>query len=150
MLLKRITDPAGHCTGVQVKHTGLKPQQNFSHRLVEQGILEGWIQIEGDTLTIRAEPEDLRYHLQRRPGYYCRSSRQRIPISETAWVRKRSTGVGDISRREAQAWLAAHAKKLDDYEVTEAYECALETALHQKYRAVRARSGMLVAASAQE
>lgn len=150
MLIQRIHDPAGQCTGVRVKHTGLAPEQNFSHRLVEQALMEGWVTIDGDTLVMKAEPEDLRYLLKRRPGYYCTSSGQRIPITEAAWVRKQSTGRGDLSRKEALSWLAAHGKKAGDYHVTEAYECALETALHARYRAVPGRNGLLTAAANRE
>lgn len=145
MLLKRIHEQ-GQCVGVEVKHTGLKPRQNFSHRMIEQAMAEGWVQIDGDTLTMTADPEPLRYKLLRRPGYYCTSNGERIPISELAWTRMRATGIGDLSRKEALAWLQANKKGEGDYEVTNAYECELDPKLHAKYRGVTAPSGQLKAA----
>jgi hypothetical protein len=145
MMLKRKHD-GGRCTGVQILHTGLKPQQNFSHRLIEQAMAEGWADISGNTLTLHADPEPLVYTLKRTPGYYCTSTGERIPISEVAWGRMRATGNGDLSRRDAVAWLAAHGKAQDDYDVTWAYECELQPEQHARWRAVTAVSGNVVAA----
>ena len=84
--------------------------------------------------------------MRRTPGYYCKSTGEQIPISTLAWVRVLTSGVGDLSRLEALAWLAAHGKAASDYEFTMSYECVLDAGLHQKYRAVRAVSGNPVAA----
>lgn len=146
MFLQRIHDRAHRCTGVRVKHTGLSPEQNFSHRLIEQAMAEGWVVIDGDTLTMQAKPEALRFRLRRVPGYYCISTGERIPVSDIAWTRMRSTGLGDLSRKEALAWLLARGRAQTDYEVTNAYECVLDEEQHAKYRAVKAPTGLLTSA----
>lgn len=134
---------------VEIGHTGLNPQQNFSHRLIERAIEEGWIQIASSQLTMRATPEDLVYDLVRAPGYYCKSTGAKIPTSEVAWEVFKAIGRGDRSRKEAVAWLQANSLSGDDYEVTHAYECVLNDAQHEKFKAVRSISGNLVAAYTQ-
>ncbi len=134
---------------VEIEHTGLNPQQNFSHRLIERSIEEGWVTIVGDKLTMKGDPEDLVYTLARAPGYYCKSSGERIPIGEVAWEVFKAAGQGQRSRKEALAWLQSRKLAADDYEVTQAYECVLNDAQHEKFRAVRSISGNLVAAHTQ-
>lgn len=150
MLMQRQYDGAGKCTHVLVKHTGTEPAQNFSRRLVLQAVTDGWMQITGSTLTIKAEPEDLFYAIKRQPGYYCISTGERIPVDDLAWSQMLQTGRGDLSRQQALAWLASKGKPATDYEVTMAYECVLGDAQHEKFRAVHAISGNLIAAYKQE
>src|SRR5262245_58132058 len=76
MLLKRIYhhDAHGHPTTlshVEVKHTGPFPEQNFSHRLVNTGIAEGWMTLSRGELLIHAGDEDVVYTINRIPGRYC-------------------------------------------------------------------------------
>lgn len=146
MLIKKQFDEAGGVARVHVKHTGTKREQNFSHRLVAQAVSDGWMKIEGDTLTVKADPEDLVYRLARQPGYYCSSNGERIPISEMAWAQKQSQPQAHLARREALAWLADNGKAETDYEVTNAYECVLADQLHDKFRAVAGPKGQIVAA----
>lgn len=150
MLMQRQFSKGGKCTHVIVKHTGIEPEQNFSHRLVEQAVAEGWMRIDGTVLTVKAEPEDLVYTLKRRPGYYCSTTGERIPISDLAMGRMRATGIGDLTRQEALAWLASKGRAGGGYEVTNAYECVLGDEQHDQFRAVRAVSGNVVAAYTQE
>lgn len=154
MLMQRQYNGAGKCTHVLVKHSGTEPEQNFSRRLVLQAVTDGWMKIDGapgsQTLTIKAEPEDLFYAVKRQPGYYCISTGERIPVDDLAWSQMLQTGVGDLSRQQALAWLASKGKAATDYEVTMAYECVLGAAQHEKFRAVAAVSGNLVAAYMQE
>lgn len=150
MLMQRQHDSAGKCTHVLVKHTGTEPAQNFSRRLVLQAVTDGWMKIDGDKLTIKAEPESLVYALKRQPGYYCISTGERIPVDDLAWSQMLQTGRGDLSRQQALAWLASKGKAAGDYEVTMAYEGVLGEAQHEKFRAVHAVSGNLIAAYMQE
>jgi hypothetical protein len=152
MLLKRLYDPATlgvagrtpACIGVRVKHTGSAPAQNFSSRLVAQAMAEGWMSINGSTLTVSAEPEDLKYSIKRAPGYYCLHSGQPIPISAPAWIELASTGVGRLAAAEALAWRTTRgvlSKTSPDprwphgYAVLMHYECELDPAQHKKFRA---------------
>lgn len=150
MLMQRQYNSAGKCTHVRVKHTGTEHEQNFSRRLVLQAVTDGWMKVEGATLTIKAEPENLIYDVKRHPGYYCTSTGERMPIDELAWSQMLQTGRGDLSRQQALAWLAANGKAPSDYEVTMAYECVLSAPQHEKFHAEVAISGNLVAAYTQE
>lgn len=130
---------------VEIVHTGRSPEQNFRRGLIEDGIADGWVTLDGDTLTMRAQPQDLVYTVTREPGYYCLSTRERIPLSARAWsaqlpVRDR------LCSAEAQAWLVSRGRAAGDYEVTNAYECVLADALHTKFHGVPSPSGRLKAA----
>jgi hypothetical protein len=120
-------------THVLVKHTGVSAEQNFSHRLVEDGMAAGWIAITDDKLKMLAQPERLVYTLKREPGYYCISTGERIPVSARSWA---SANRGTLARAEAQAWLKSKRLKDTDYEVTNAYECVLDAGQHDKFHAV--------------
>lgn len=120
-------------THMLVKHTGADREQKFSHRMVEQGLVDGWLQLDGNTLTISGDPQDLVYEVQRTPGYYAKSTGDAIPISPTAWARMLATGLGDLSAQEAKAWLVSHGLTHDDYEVTHAYECVLAAEQHEQF-----------------
>lgn len=134
MMLKRLHDAAKQCIGVRVLHTGSTAPQNFSMRLVEAGMEQGWVGIEGDVLTLRSQPEALTYKLKRTPGYYCKSSGERIPVSATAWARLLATGVGKLSRAEALDWLATRGLQPDDYDLCVQYECELNAQQHAKFK----------------
>lgn len=134
MKLKRHNTPDGKCTHVEVIHTGTSPEQNFSDRLVDAGVAEGWISISGDTLALKTDGEPLRYKLVRKPGYFCKSSGEPIPISLEAWLRFRLSN-DSRARTEALAWLASHGKDSSDYEITTAYHCVLDARQHAKHRA---------------
>lgn len=144
MRLKRQYDK-GRVTHMLVEHTGTSPEQNFADRLVEQGIDEGWIKVDGAALELRAEPELLQYQILRAPGYYCRSTGDRIPLSERA-LRRLATRQMDTPRAEALAWLASKGLDPTDYEVTLAYECVLDAGQHERFRAVRDAASNVVAA----
>jgi hypothetical protein len=143
MLLKRIYADDGSVSAIEIKHTGTSREQNFSHRLIEQAIVDGWARLDGDTLTLRGQPEDLTYSVRRSPGYYCTSTGERIPVSAMAWA---SPQRGTLARKEALAWLAARGKPAGDYEVTNAYECVLDEAQHHQFHAVRDAKGRVVGA----
>lgn len=78
MLLKRhyrkdatgaLLDPP-QVAHLEVKHTGTTAEQHFSTRLVAAGLAEGWLSIDGQTLTLKSEPDDLVYTILRVPGKY--------------------------------------------------------------------------------
>lgn len=146
MRLKRQYDKGGRVTHMLVEHTGTSPEQNFADRLVEQGIDEGWITVSGTTaLMLKAEPESLQYRILRIPGYYCRSTGERIPLSERA-LRRLATRQMEAPRAEALAWLAAKGLEPTDYEVTLAYECELDAGQHERFRATRDAASNVVSA----
>lgn len=141
MMLRKQYDKAGKCTHVTVKHTGSSPEQNFSHRVVEDGVADGWIAVSPSQLVIKTDGEPLRYALKRTPGYYCLSTGERIPVSAMAWASPRR---GELASREARDWLSKAGKAPTDYEVTNAYECVLAPEQHDRFRAVLDAKGRVV------
>lgn len=150
MLLKRQYDPATldaaapRVTHVQVKHTGANAAQNLSTGLVADAVAAGWMRIDGATLTMVAEPEDLVYRIERGPGYYCCHDGKPIPISDLAREERLRSGIGRLSAAEALAYLAAHgfagkaspdAANPAGYQVIDHYECVLAAEQHAKFKA---------------
>lgn len=148
MLLKRkydLRDPANPVvTGVELRHTGIHAEQNFSVRLVSQALAEGWMELQGDTILLHTDVGPLRYSVKRAPGYYCCHDGKRIPISEMAQHERLRSGVGRLAAAEARAYLATQGfagKASPDpanpagYLVLEHYECVLEAGQHAKYKA---------------
>lgn len=71
MQLKKLYDTSGptpQVTGVQVLHAG--PRQNFSPRILERGVAEGWITMGEGRILLRSKPP-VAYRIVRTPGYYC-------------------------------------------------------------------------------
>lgn len=119
-----------------VVHSGTAPEQNFSDRLVDAMIETGAMAVEGDVLLIKTDGEPLRYAITRRPGYFCKSTGQPIPMSDRAWLKFRLANDSSASQAAARAWLAAHGLPADDYDITTAWHCVLDAEQHTKYRAV--------------
>jgi hypothetical protein len=55
---------------VQCWHTGVRPEQNFSDRLVKSAIAEGWMTLSKGKLILHCKPQDLEYTINRTPGRY--------------------------------------------------------------------------------
>ena len=71
MLLRKIyeKDAAGRPMRVKqvvIGHTGTHAEQSFSAKLVMAGLADGWVSLIGDTLTLKAYPEDLVYTVKKR------------------------------------------------------------------------------------
>lgn len=151
--------PRAAASHLRVLHTGVSEGQNFSTRFVEGGLVEGWLSfvelVDGKHMRIKCEHqsgqeptglthpdgtpkmrpvysnEDLIYRVVREPGYYCVSTGDRIPISGMAWGSSRR---GELAPKEAKAWLAARGLAPTDYEVTNAYECILDSDQHERFK----------------
>lgn len=147
MLLQRVYDADGKTvTGVRIKDSGSSPGQNWAARQVEQYMGEGWMQVRGEQIVITSvDGEELVYDILRRPGYYCASTGERIPISEPAMLQFMSQPQATLAPAEARAWLAER-KRGGGYEATRNYSCALVADAHAKYRAVVGPKGQIAAA----
>lgn len=153
MKLKRHYDPASigegktpRVTHVEVIHTGLTADQNFDDGMIDKAVLEGWASLSADTLTLKTDGEPLVYAVKRAPGYFCKSTGERIPVSDKAWYSFRYGHDSTLSRAEALSWLAAHGKAENDYDIAVAYHCELSAGQHAKFRAVTGAKGETVAA----
>jgi hypothetical protein len=146
MLLKRIYENNGaRCVGVQLRHTGIHAEQNFSQRIVFAGMGEGWLAIAGDMLTLHTDVGDLKYKVKREPGYYSCHDGKRIPISALAEKERSQTGQGKLAAAEARAYLAVagvagkpspNKANPSGYEVIDHWECVLDGTQHAKYKAI--------------
>lgn len=147
MLIQRKFNEAGKVDHVLIKHTGLSIEQTFSNRLIEAGISDGWISIDGDALAMKAEPTDLLYTIVRHPGYTCRSTGERIPISLQGMTQYMGQAVATIAPREARAWLATKGLPPTDYEADRNYRCVLDADLHEQFRGVLTAPGRRMVAA---
>lgn len=60
--------------GAKLSHVEVlnaKDDQNFSPKIVMKGMVEGWLTMAGDKITILAKPENVVYDVIRKPGAYC-------------------------------------------------------------------------------
>lgn len=133
MLLKRIysneTGKPPKLDHIVVKHTGVSVEQNFSRRLVEGAVAEGWMTLSRGKIIVHAKPEDLVYTVKRAPGHYCVHCGEKLD-SDT-------NGQG---ARKHVAEKHAGAKSPDPqwphgYAVTNAFECVLDEKQHAKFKA---------------
>lgn len=133
MLLKRIYDHADakapKLSHIELKHTGTHAEQNFSRRLVEGAVAEGWMTLSKGKIILHAKPEDLTYTIKRAPGHYCLHCNAKIE----------SDGLGAEARQHVASQHAGE-KSPDPawphgYLVTNAYECVLEEGQHRKFKA---------------
>jgi len=139
MMLKRqhANDDDGKpaCVGVEVIHTGASARQNFSTKLVVQGLTQGWIELTPKQLTLRGSNATLNYKVLRAPGSYSLHDGKSIPISELALEQRRATGVGTLAAVEARAFLKASGAPPDaGYEVINHYECELDATQHAQFK----------------
>jgi hypothetical protein len=144
MLLKRHYDPESVAAGspvvthLEVKHTGANAPQNFSTALVAEGLRSGFVSLQEDLLTLHAKPEDLRYTIKRRPGYYCCHNGARMELSAEAY------GDPSIAAVEAQQYLKANGfdgaspdpMNPSGYMRLHQYECELDADQHARFKAV--------------
>lgn len=64
---------------VEVLHTGMSEEQNFSTRLVDRGISEGWIAVRDGKLVVYGKPENLEYDILKLPGRYSCFDGSKLP-----------------------------------------------------------------------
>src|SRR5690349_13848686 len=115
---------------VEVRHTGLDREQNFSTRLVKQAIEEGWMAIQDGKLILYSKPENLIYDIKRLPGRYSCFDGAKLPDDE------------DDSGKLARAYLAEHYPNQPSpdpdnpsgYYKINAYECVLNAEQQEKFR----------------
>ncbi len=133
MLLKRIYDHADpkapKLAHIECRHSGTHAAQNFSRRLVEAAVSEGWMTLSRGKLTLHAKPEDLTYTIKRGPGHYCCHCGEKLESDATgAGARTHIAEKHAGSESPDKQWPHGYA-------VLNAYECVLNPAQHAKFRA---------------
>ena len=166
MKLKALYDKTGPkpvCNGVQVLNSGTHAEQNFNRRtFVMAGLAEGWLKLSDDekTLTIRTDEVDLEYEILQPPGYYCRATGERIPLTRMAEEESYTAMQAVLAAAEARKWLEANKQPLyiklressgspkvvevANYEALKEFRCRLRADQHEKFRGVRGIDGSLV------
>lgn len=134
MLLKRIYDKADPkaptLAHVECRHTGTHAEQNFSRRLVEGAVSEGWMTLSRGKIILHTKPDDLTYTIKRAPGHYCLHCGEKIDSDALgAGARKHVAEKHEGKPSPDKHWPAG-------YLVTNAYECVLDQAQHVKFKAV--------------
>jgi hypothetical protein len=154
---------------VRIRETGMDPEQNLDRKsFVLKGLSEGWVSLSDDekTLTVHGvdadgKVEDLVYEVLRTPGYYCRATGDRIPLSKFAEDEAFNSSSAPLAAAEARKWLEAHSQPLyiklpfsardprmvdvANYEAPKHYACRLNAAQHEKWRAVQNKVNWIAA-----
>lgn len=122
-----------------IGHTGTDARQNFAENIITDGLAGGYMSIADGVLTIRAEPEDLRYKILRGPGHYCVFDGAKI---EDARAEAGRDADGNIITRARRYVLekfgdqkSPHPEWPAGYAWLRHYECELEPAQHRKFKA---------------
>jgi hypothetical protein len=123
----RITNPPP-ISYIEVKHTGVHAEQNFSRRFVEAGVRDGWITLSMGKLIIHAQPEDLNYMILRAPGHYCCHCGIELQSDATgaacrAHIEAAHAGDESPDRSNPLGWRA-----------TTGYECVLDETQHERFK----------------
>jgi hypothetical protein len=125
------TKPEGVClnppplAGVAVAHTGVDAEQNFSERLVTLAIAEGWVSISKGKLVLHSVSEDLRYTINRAPGFYCTHCGEKQDSAEAAKAHIAAAHAGKPSPDRTNP---------AGYEKVNSYECVLDSEQHSRLR----------------
>jgi hypothetical protein len=116
---------------ITLKHTGPEsmPEQNFSRRMVDAGLQEGWMSMSRGKLTMHTDAEDLEYTILKMPGTYCVHCEAKLDDDP-----------GGASNRAHVTEAHGDAPSPDPahpagYRVTNAYECVLREDQHARWSA---------------
>ena len=115
---------------LELKHTGASPEQNFSRRLIDAGVAEGWITMSKGKIVMHTTDEDLEYAIVRMPGMYCCHCDAKL-VDDTS---------GASGRDHVQAMHGGQpspdANNPAGFRQTHAYECVLDEGQHAKWQAL--------------
>ena len=115
--------------GLKLKHTGTHPEQNFSRRLVEAGVAEGWASMGRGKIVLHTEGEDLEYTIVRMPGTYCCFCDAKLDDDTTGALPR-----AHIAQQHAGETCADKSNPAG-FRVTNAYECVLDEEQHAYWNA---------------
>lgn len=110
--------------GLRLYHTGTNPAQNFSRRMVDTGLAEGWLTLGKGLLMIDTEQETLEYTIVRTPGTYCCHCDARLEDDPSG-----ASGRAHVTQAHAGT-PSPDPSNPAGFRVTSAYECTLNEAQH--------------------
>jgi len=137
MLLKRIYKEAREgetpeLDYISLAHTGVSPEQNFSVKLVTEGLGMGIMEIVEDELIFHVHPEDLHFAIKRTPGRYCLHCGEKLTDDVGGQMARlhiamKHAGVPSPSASDPSGYVALNH-----------FECVLNDEQHEKYRVKQA------------
>lgn len=113
--------------GLHVRHTGVSQAQNFSRRLVDAGLREGWLTLSRGELLLHTAQGDLRYTVLRTPGLYCCHCEAALGEDVTG-----AAGRGHVASVHAGV-PSPEGEHPGGYRHTHGYECLLDAVQHAKW-----------------
>ena len=113
---------------LSLKHTGTHPEQNFSRRLVETGLIEGWVSMSQGTLVVHTDEEDLKYTIVRMPGIYCCHCAAKLDDDATG-----ASGRAHMHTMHADT-ASPDTTNPAGFRQTHAYECVLDAEQHATWQ----------------
>jgi hypothetical protein len=113
---------------LDVRHTGTHQEQNFSRRLVDAGLAEGWLSLSKGILTLHTTQEDLTYTILRTPGLYC--CHCDAALGEDASGAAGRAHVAAVHPGEP----SPDAQHPAGYRHVHAYECVLDVKQHARWQ----------------
>lgn len=114
--------------GIDVQHTGVDASQNFSRRVVDAGVQQGWLTLSKGKLILHTNQEDLVYTVARTPGLYC--CHCGASLGEDATGQSGQEHVRAMHKDEPSPDPSNPA----GYRRTHAYECTLDHDQHVRWQ----------------
>ncbi len=115
---------------IELRHTGVSKEQNFSTRLVITGIENGWMHLAGDELVFKVRPEPLKYRVSRHPGRYCDHCGEKLSDDDR----------GELARLHVLTFHLGkpppNAANPSGYMRINHFECVLDPEQHRRYHAL--------------
>jgi len=119
---------------VEIKHTGISAEQNFSTRFVEAGLAQGFASVGDGKITLRAKPEDLVYTIKRGPGHYCCHCGVALPDASRIVSPGITAGMQQVAAMH-EGKPSPDAGNPSGYLRLNEYQCVLDFATHEKWKA---------------
>jgi hypothetical protein len=113
---------------LEVKHTGVHPEQNFSRGLVDAGLAEGWLSMSRGKIIVHTAQEDLGYTVLKVPGTYCCSCDEALGEDQSGETGRRHVAANHAGEKSPDPNNPA------GFRVTNAYECVLAKEQHSKWQ----------------
>jgi hypothetical protein len=125
---------------IAIGDTGVRREQNFTRERIRDLGLLGGARIEGYKLILKTHPEPLVFEIVRFPGCYCCHCGALIESADD-YVRTINTSQSGAKARAHVVQKHAGEPSPDvnwpaGYEVLHAYQCILDAAQHDRYKAV--------------
>lgn len=115
-------------SGVEVLHTGVRAEQNFSTSLITEFIKLGIAEINNDELVLHTSSDDLKYTILRSPGRWCLHCKEKLTDDATGEMARlhiamKHNGVPSPVESEPSGyvWLTY-------------FECVLDEGQHAEYK----------------